>query len=268
MSTYLGIDAGSTYIKAAWISDNGEITRLEAIPTHADFEKAIARFLESQHENAIATGYCRKRISEIFGIENISEIKAHARGAHLLFPEARTIIDIGGQDSKVIRINDRGKVIDFIMNDRCAAGTGRFLEIAAARLGVSVNDLSPLAENSSTNITISSMCVVFAESEIISLLAQGTPKESIAKAVIDSVATRVSSMAKGFGLQEPVAFTGGCALCTYLVEKIAEILGVRITTSDKAQFAGAIGAAVEAMRSTNKASGLTYCSTRRIEDPR
>ncbi len=247
MSLYLGIDAGSTYIKAAWLNHSLEIKRLEVVPTHADFERVVSRFLEFEHSSAVATGYCRKRLSALFGVKDISEIKAHARGAQLLFPGVRTVIDVGGQDSKVIRTDGKGRVVDFVMNDRCAAGTGRFLEIAALRLGVSVEALSDLASKSSEIITISSMCVVFAETEIISLLAQGTSKDAIAKAVIDSVATRIASMVKGFGLMDPVVFTGGAALCSYLVERLSQILGSKLLTSHRAQFAGAIGAAIEAM---------------------
>ncbi len=245
MSLFLGIDAGSSYIKVVWLSGNGDIAKMELFPTTAGYEDAVSRMLEGV-SSSVVTGYCRRRISRLFGIKSISEIKAHALGAYRLCPDARFVIDVGGQDSKVIRLNGDGAFSDFVMNDRCAAGTGRFLEVVSQRLGVSVDRLSELAERCRKPATISSMCVVFAESEIVSLLAQGEPVESIAYAVIDAVATRIASMAKGFGVESKVVFTGGGALCSFLVKRVSEKLGLPIKVPPHPQFAGAIGAALEA----------------------
>ena len=189
----------------------------------------------------VATGYGRHSIT--FARKAVSEITAHAKGVHFLYPEVRGIIDIGGQDSKVIVIED-GRVADFQMNDKCAAGTGRFLEHTARALEVSVDELGRLAMASQGPASISSMCTVFAESEVISLRAQGRSKEDIAAGLVDSIARRVAAMARPMGLKDHVALVGGVAKNEGIRAALERELGVKLFVPDQPQITGALGAAL------------------------
>jgi predicted CoA-substrate-specific enzyme activase len=177
-------------------------------------------------------------------------ITCHGVGVRHLVPEVRTVIDIGGQDSKLIRLDNEGNVRDFIMNDRCAAGTGRFLEIVARRLNVTLDSLGKMAEKSKTPAPISNTCVVFAETEITGLLACDTPRDDIAAGVQNSIATRISTMA-GRGVTPPVVFTGGVALVPEMDNALKAALGHEVTISPDPQMTGAIGAAILAARKLN-----------------
>jgi predicted CoA-substrate-specific enzyme activase len=189
----------------------------------------------------VATGYGRHLLR--FASTTITEITCHACGVRQLAPEVRTVIEIGGQDSKLIRIDANGTVRDFSMNDRCAAGTGRFLEMVAQRLNISLDKIGDLAQASLNPAAISSMCVVFAETEIVGLLAGGVPPEDIVAGIQTFVASRVAAMA-GRHLDEPVYFTGGAALIPGMAKALGAALNRPIITVDAPLLTGALGAAI------------------------
>ena len=193
----------------------------------------------------VTTGYGRNTLA--FADTTITEITCHAVGVHYLSPSAQTIIDIGGEDSKVLFLDDRGRVHDFVMNDRCAAGTGRFLEVVAKRLEGDLGAVAQASIGSETPATISSMCVVFAETEIIGLLASGASKEDIMAGVQVSIAARVHSMV-GRRARAPFYLTGGVALVPGMAEAIARALEQPVTVCEHAQLTGALGAAILASK--------------------
>ena len=252
-----GIDAGSRTIKAVlWDAERGEVlasglcdqgVRQEAL-ARALFEKLLeeAGITAGEVSRLVATGYGRNLIG--FADATITEITCHARGVRHLAPEARTVIDIGGQDSKVIRLSAKGTVQDFAMNDRCAAGTGRFLEVVSARLSVEAGELGNLASRSVSPAPISSMCVVFAETEIVGLLASGAPPEDIVAGVQHSIAQRVAGMA-GRNVEEPVLFTGGVALVSGMPAALEAVFKKPVRVAANPQFTGALGAALLAASS-------------------
>jgi predicted CoA-substrate-specific enzyme activase len=247
-----GIDAGSRAIKVvvfdtlrseilgSGIADQGVDQQPLAL---ALFEATLqsARLKRTDVAGVVATGYGRNRIR--FADTTITEISCHARGVHHLVPNVRTIIEIGGQDSKVISLGEGGKVRDFAMNDRCAAGTGRFLEVLATRLGVGLPALGELSCQSEKPAVISSMCVVFAETEIVGLLADGVPAPDIAAGVQDAIATRVVALA-GRSVSSPVCFTGGVALQTGMIKALGAALECPIQSAPLPQYTGALGAAL------------------------
>lgn len=189
----------------------------------------------------VATGYGRNAIRE--ATETRTEITCHALGVRALMPAVRTIIDIGGQDSKLIRVDEHGKMTDFVMNDRCAAGTGRFLEVVAERLQLPLHEIGRIRGESVAPVTISSMCVVFAETEIVSLMAAGTPAADIAAGVRTAIASRVATMA-GRSLESPIALTGGVALLEGMSDTLAKVLEANVTVPPYPRFTGALGAAL------------------------
>ena len=193
----------------------------------------------------VATGYARNIVSA--ADTTITEITCHACGVREVVPDAMTVIEIGGQDSKLLRLAANGSVRDFSMNDRCAAGTGRFLEMVATRLEVTLEQLGELAGRSTHPAAISSMCVVFAETEIIGLLAAGTPREDIIAGVQTAIASRISAMA-GRNVVPPVVFTGGVALIPGMDRALQEVTGHPIVIAPDPQMTGALGAAVLAAR--------------------
>ncbi len=247
-----GIDAGSRSIKAvlfdsarsqiiaSGLADQGVQQERLAIEL---FEKLLrdAGLERKDISSIIATGYGRNTIR--FADTTITEITCHARGVHWLAPDARTVIEIGGQDSKVICLEDGGRVRDFAMNDRCAAGTGRFLEMVATRLDMNWDKLSELAQQSKNPALISNMCVVFAETEIIGLLADGKPLADVVAGVQNAIATRVSALA-GRLMSPPVCFTGGVALQSGMARALEEVLSCPVRVAPQPQFTGALGAAV------------------------
>jgi predicted CoA-substrate-specific enzyme activase len=174
----------------------------------------------------------------------ITEITCHARGAFFVHPKTRTVIDIGGQDSKVIRLDREGRNVDFQMNDKCAAGTGRFLEVMAHALEVKVEDLGKLSLSAPRTIKISSMCTVFAESEVVSLIAENQPKEVIVRGLHDSIADRIIGMVNRVGCEEDVTLTGGVAKNEGVVHSLEEKLGIRLFLPPEPQVIGALGAAL------------------------
>ncbi len=247
-----GIDAGSRSIKAVLydmarseilafgLADQG--VEQERLATEL-FEKLLkaAGLERSQISGIVATGYGRNAIR--FADTTITEITCHARGVHRQAPDARTIIEIGGQDSKVISLEEGGRVRDFAMNDRCAAGTGRFLEMVSMRLNMSWEQLSEMACRSTKPAIISNMCVVFAETEIIGLLAEGKPLPDVVAGVQNSIATRVSALA-GRCVSPPVYFTGGVAQQPGMARALEEVLSLPVRVAPQPQHTGALGAAV------------------------
>jgi len=190
----------------------------------------------------VATGYGRMTFK---GVDRqISEITCHARGVSHLVPTARTIIDIGGQDAKIIKISDKGKVLNFLMNDKCAAGTGRFLEVMSRVLETTVDQLGSLGSKSAKAAAISSTCTVFAESEVISQLAAGILKEDIAAGVHQAVARRVAGLARRVGIEEDVILTGGVAQNPGVLEALGKQLKTMVKSAPIPQFTGALGAAI------------------------
>jgi predicted CoA-substrate-specific enzyme activase len=247
-----GIDAGSRSIKAV-LFDTEQRRLLSARLTDQGvdqerlarelFEQALneAGLERSRVSAVVATGYGRNTVR--FADTTITEITCHARGVHHLASDARTIIEIGGQDSKVIHLEDGGRVRDFAMNDRCAAGTGRFLEMVASRLDMSWEKLSELARQSKTPALISNMCVVFSETEIIGLLAEGKSLPDVVAGVQNAIATRISALA-GRAVSQPVYFTGGVALQPGMARALEEVLSAPVRVVSQPQFTGALGAAL------------------------
>ncbi len=246
----VGIDAGSATTKAVLAID-GQIISQNIRPTAFDFlsaaEKAYNSALahagldKNNIDHVYATGYGRNNIK--FADRAISEITAHARGVYYLYPDVNGIIDIGGQDSKVISVNS-GKVTDFLMNDKCAAGTGKFLEYTARALEVPIEELGSLALASKKPAAITSMCTVFAESEVISLRARGFTKEDIAAGLVESIARRVAVMVRQLGLKQNVAFVGGVAKNAGIKVALEKELGISLYMPPEPQITGALGAAL------------------------
>ncbi|MFZ5519312.1 MAG: acyl-CoA dehydratase activase [Candidatus Zhuqueibacterota bacterium] len=248
-----GIDIGSITTKAAVLSD-GKILGAKVIFTGYHAEEAGRRVYRellaqlgidaSDIQSVVATGYGRNSVP--FAQKAITEITCHAAGACFLNSKIRTIIDVGGQDSKVISLDANGAVKDFAMNDKCAAGTGRFLEVMARALEVNLDDFGAFAARAEAPSKISSTCTVFAESEIISLISKGTTRENIIAGIHDAVAARVMSLARRIGIIAPVMMTGGVAKNDGVVQALERKIGEKIQVSDYAQVNGAIGAAVKA----------------------
>jgi predicted CoA-substrate-specific enzyme activase len=190
----------------------------------------------------IATGYGRVNVP--FADKQVTEISCHAKGAYSLFPTVRTVIDIGGQDSKAIKIGKDGRVIDFAMNDRCAAGTGRFLEVMAKALEVRLEDLGEFSLQSKNKAKISNICTVFAESEVISRISEGTPKVDIIAGIHDAIANRVFGMASRVKIEKDLVMTGGVAKNRGVVKALEEKVGFKILVPEEPQIVGALGAAI------------------------
>lgn len=249
---YAGIDAGSRAIKVVLLNgDTLGVLGSGAMDQGVD-QDALASKLFNQvllkigatPENVdriVATGYGRNAVS--MADTTITEITCHSRGVRHGIPDARTVIDIGGQDSKLMRLNENGRVRDFVMNDRCAAGTGRFLEVVACRLEVNLDDLGEMARRTEKPAAISSMCVVFAETEIIGLLASGETPENIVAGVQSAIASRITSMA-GRNIDEPVVFTGGVAMIPGMDKALESAFGHQVTIARDPQMTGALGAAI------------------------
>ena len=243
---YVGIDIGSTAAKTIVIKNN-EIIKKQLQPTgwnsQATAEEIKAWLIEEDiPENDsiyIATGY--GRVSVPYSHKIITEITCHGKGVNYLYDQDVTIIDIGGQDTKIIAL-ENGMVTNFIMNDKCSAGTGRFLEIMSQTLNVSMEELFKLAEIGN-HVTISSMCTVFAESEVISLMGQGTDRKDISYGIVDSVIQKVTQLSSKID-SHSFFLTGGLYQFPYLTKALAKALDKKVTTHPNAQFAGAIGAAL------------------------
>jgi predicted CoA-substrate-specific enzyme activase len=259
-----GIDAGSRATKVVLFDvEQARILGSGLADQGVEQQRLAAELFEQTCQRAavdraavgpiVATGYGRNAVR--FADTTITEITCHATGVYHLLPEARTVIEIGGQDSKFITLEDGGRVRDFAMNDRCAAGSGRFLEVVAARLGVDLSTLGELSRESRQAALISSMCVVFAETEIIGLLAEGVAAPDIAAGVQNAIAQRVAGLA-GRSVTPPVCFTGGVALQSGMVRALESVLSCKVQVSPLPQYTGALGAAILAGRRSKLGSLL------------
>lgn len=255
----LGIDIGSTTSKCAILKDGTELvaTSLQrgGLGTGGPEEALADLWRKSglkreQMERVIATGYGRNKFRSADG--EVSELTCHALGGRFIFPELRTVIDIGGQDAKIISLAADGRMSNFIMNDKCAAGTGRFLEVMANILCLDIDALGEIAAESDKPAPISSTCTVFAESEVISQMANGVDRADLVAGICQSVATRVASLARRAGVKEQVCMSGGVARNEAVRRYMAEALGVEISFDPLAQHFGAIGAAVYAWRQADQ----------------
>ncbi len=251
----LGIDIGSTTSKCAILKDGTELvaTSLQrgGLGTGGP-EEALSRLWRESGlsredmERVIATGYGRNKFRGADG--EVSELTCHALGGRFIFPDLRTVIDIGGQDAKIISLTADGRMSNFIMNDKCAAGTGRFLEVMANILCLDINDLGPIAAKSDKPAPISSTCTVFAESEVISQMANGVEQADLVAGICQSVATRVAALARRAGITQRVCMSGGVARNEAVRRYMAEALNTEISFDPRAQYFGAIGAALYAWR--------------------
>ena len=247
----MGIDVGSTASKCVILKDGKDIVAKSLVPVGTGTTgpaRAIAEVLESagmtreEMDFVLATGYGRNSLDGLADLQ-MSELSCHARGATFLFPEVHTVIDIGGQDVKVIEI-ENGMMRNFVMNDKCAAGTGRFLDVMARVLEVKVEELGTLGDRSTKDVGISSTCTVFAESEVISQLAVGTDKCEIINGIHKSVAGRVGGLCNRVGVRDMVVMTGGVAQNHGIVKALQSQLQHEIHTSPLTQYNGALGAAL------------------------
>ena len=249
---FVGIDSGSTSTDAVLIDRNGRILSSVILPTGRGAQKSAKNALESVLHKAgvsfseiasiVSTGYGRTNTG--LNNESITEISCHAKGGHFLYPPVRTIIDIGGQDCKVIRLDAEGAVTGFLMNDKCAAGTGRFLEMVAKALGMSLDELSHAGLSWKEDITITNTCTVFAESEIVSLVAQNCSVNDIVHGLEVSISSRIATQVRSAGGTPPYMLTGGVAQNQGVVKAISEALGAEIFICKEAQICGAFGAAL------------------------
>lgn len=247
-----GIDVGSRTTKAV-IWDGETVLGKALISTGWDpeksardaFEKAQQAAKVRRIERKMVTGY--GRVNASFADDSVTEISAHARGVAHLRPGTRTLFDIGGQDSKAIILDTDGLVLDFAMNDRCAAGSGKFLEFLAMTMGLSIADFAELAYTSHHPVQISSICTVFAETEVLSLLAEGVPKQDVANGVHRSIALRVAQMAGSLRPEVPAAFSGGVAQNRCMVRALGAALGLEIAVPEAPEYTGALGAAIIAL---------------------
>jgi len=254
MDFFAGIDVGSLSTDCVIINEKEEILSYSITDTAANSTEAAEKSLEEALTRAalqrdrvksiVATGY--GRISVPFADKKVTEISCHGLGAYKLFPDTRTVVDIGGQDSKVIQVGPGGKVLDFTMNDKCAAGTGRFLEVMAAKLRVPLDEMGALSMRAKGEVRISSVCTVFAESEVISLVAQNHPKEEIIRGIHRAIVNRVWSMVKILGVKREVTMSGGVAKNQGVVAFLEEKLGHSIHVHKEPQIVGALGAALHA----------------------
>lgn len=238
-----GLDVGSRTIVLVML--DGDILDSAILDTGVNPLRRCQELLAGKgYERLVVTGYGRHLVAPTVGGEVVSEIGAYAVGSRYLYPNCHTVLDIGGQDSKVISLSEKGEVQKFEMNDRCAAGTGKFLEIMANTLEVNIGDLGDLALTASKVVQINSLCTVFAESEVVSLISRGEESSAIALALHEAIATRIVGMVRRIGLKDGIVFAGGAALNKCLRQLLSEKLGVEITVPNDPQIVGALGAAL------------------------
>jgi predicted CoA-substrate-specific enzyme activase len=250
-----GLDVGSRTIKLVTfdaVSSSSLITETGANPLRRCRELISG----INYDRMVVTGYGRHLVAPALGGEIVSEIRAFAVGARFLYPDCRTIIDIGGQDCKVILLTADGQVQKFEMNDRCAAGTGKFLEIMAATLEVNISTLGNLALSASKTVRINSLCTVFAESEVVSLIARGEESGAIALGLHHAIATRIATMVRRVGIKERAVFAGGAALNPCLYRLLVDNFGVGLTVPPEPQTVGAVGAAILAQNFRTDIDGI------------
>lgn len=255
-----GVDVGSTQTKGIIIDERRRIVGRGLIDTGANVVKAGDNVYRVALADAglraedvayvVGTGYGRYKIT--FGNTQITEISCHAKGAHFIFPRTRTLLDIGGQDTKAIKVNEIGEVTDFSMNDKCAAGTGRFLAAAASAMDLALDDLGPISLGGRAPVRITTVCTVFVESEIIAYLAQGKKVEDILRGMHNAIAARSIALLRRVGIDPELTFTGGVSRNVGMVNALREALEMEINISPESQYMGAIGAALFALERAQK----------------
>ena len=248
---FAGIDIGSTMSKAVVVDAGGKMLGYVVGQTGAEHRRRANKVMEDvllksaitldQVAYIISTGYGRVNVP--FADKQVTELTCHARGVASLFPDVRTAIDIGGQDAKVLKIKN-GRLTDFLTNDKCAAGTGRFLEVAAETLGLGLNEMGQISLQSDTPVKINSLCTIFAQQEIISRLSEGQPLTDILAGVYIAVTTRVVKLARQLKVEPPVVFTGGVAKNSGMVKAMETVLGMPILVPEEPLITGALGAAI------------------------
>ena len=241
-----GIDIGSRYIKYVLLKDNRLLEFQRAETGHKPLIACREMIDRDKPQRLVATGYGRHLLEIHENIETITEIKAVAKGARQVFPNCRTVIDIGGQDTKVISLSEEGTVTNFEMNDRCAAGTGRFLEIMAKALGYDIEGFGDICSDKTGTIKINSLCTVFAESEVISLISKGEKREVIANALHDSIVSKVVALIRRLEVKDDIVFAGGCAKNPSLKRMLENRLQRKIYVHDNPHMLAALGAALHA----------------------
>jgi predicted CoA-substrate-specific enzyme activase len=261
MTYAAGVDVGSTQTKAVIIDDDGVIVGRSLIDTGANvveaaqnaFTRALgeANLGETDVGYVIGTGYGRYRVT--FGDDQITEISCHGRGAVHMFPETRTVLDMGGQDTKAIKVTPIGEIDDFSMNDKCAAGTGRFLGAASSALDIPLDKLGPTALTFKRPVRISTTCTVFAESEVLSWLGKGKKVEDILWGVHQSIAVRSCALLRRVGIEDEVTFTGGVARNVAMIRALEERAEIKLNISEESHFMGALGASLFALDRINNA---------------
>lgn len=255
MAYAAGVDVGSTQTKAVIISEDREIVSRSLIDTGSNvvlaaenaYHKALRNgdIREEEVEYVVGTGYGRYKVT--FGNTQVTEISCHGRGAVHMFPGTRTVVDMGGQDTKAIRVSPSGEIFDFCMNDKCAAGTGRFLGAASAALEIPLDKLGPTALRGERPVKISTTCTVFAESEVLSWLGKGKKIEDILLGVHQSIAARSIGLLRRVGIEEEVTFTGGVARNLAMIEALDKGMGLKVNVSEESHYMGALGAALFAL---------------------
>ena len=252
-----GVDVGSTQTKAVVIDEDGAIVGRSLMDTGADVTRAAEQaygiaLAESPATDddvgfVIGTGYGRYKVT--FGDKQVTEISCHGRGAAHMFPGTKTVLDMGGQDSKAIRVQPNGEILDFCMNDKCAAGTGRFLGAASTALDISLDDLGPTALTSERPVRISTTCTVFAEAEVLAWLGKGRKIDDILWGVHQSIAARSFGLMRRVGIEDEITFTGGVARNVAMIKALEEKLEKKLNVSEESHYMGALGAALYALDS-------------------
>jgi predicted CoA-substrate-specific enzyme activase len=253
MVYWVGLDIGSLVVKMVVLDDDlRQVMGRSAKAGHSSMEVALSLLDEAPpgSRSVVVTGY--GRITFASADLEISEITCHARGALHLFPDAGTVIDVGGQDCKAMHVGSDGKVLQFVMNDRCAAGTGRFLEVMANALGVAVEDLDNLSASAKEAVALSSTCAVFAESEVVGCLTAGRSSADIAAGLAEAIASRIAGLVRQIGIRTRVVMTGGVANNGIVVARLGQWLGAPISVPDSPEMVGALGAALLAMERKRK----------------
>ncbi len=255
MAYAAGVDVGSTQTKAVVIDERRHIVARAIADTGANVTRAAETTFraaletgdlrEEEVEYVVGTGYGRYKVT--FGNTQVTEISCHGRGAVHMFPDTRTVIDMGGQDTKAIRVSPAGEILDFCMNDKCAAGTGRFLGAAASALDIPLPDLGPTALRGERPVKISTTCTVFAESEVLSWLGKGKKIEDILLGVHQSIASRSTGLLRRVGIDPQITFTGGVARNEAMIAALREKLDLPLNVSEDSHFMGALGAALFAL---------------------
>jgi (R)-2-hydroxyacyl-CoA dehydratese activating ATPase len=250
-----GVDVGSTQTKAILLDETGRIVARALTDTGAYLVRAAERAYEQvlhaaevrrdQVGYVVGTGYGRFNVA--FGDAQVTEISCHAKGAWSIFPNTRTVIDIGGQDTKAIAVSDRGEVLDFAMNDKCAAGSGRFLTNSAEAVGMDVSQMGERSLGAKQPVRLSTVCTVFVESDILSYLAQGKKVDDILSGVHAAIAARTVALVRRVGANSEVTFTGGVSRNVGMRRAIEEKLSVRLNANEDSHYTGAIGAAMFAL---------------------